>query len=170
MIQVILSHLLTLNCEVFFSFFFLGRLHSQILGALKEFYIIKQSPCNWETTACQNVALTVFHTEKNMSPCVKNSQNHTYMFLCSPIPGTRFEKQGKLICLTVFFLLNLMIFSLRLDTNDAHQCNSDSFPRMVIYFENYISTHSCLPIAWRLFYNVRNFHGPRVWEHSVSNN
>ena len=30
--------------------------------------------------------------------------------------------------------------------------------------QNYILTHSCLPIARRLFYNVRKFHGPRIWE------
>ena len=35
------------------------------------------------------------HT-KYMSPCVENSQNHTLIFRFSPIPGRRFEKQGKL--------------------------------------------------------------------------
>ena len=35
------------------------------------------------------------HT-KYMSPCVENSQNHTLMFRFSPIPGRKFEKQGKL--------------------------------------------------------------------------
>ena len=44
----------------------------------------------------QNVALTVFHSQKNMSPCMENSQNHTLIFCCSPFPGRRFEKQGKL--------------------------------------------------------------------------
>ena len=33
---------------------------------------------------------------KYMSPCVENSKNHTLMFCCPPIPGRRFEKQGKL--------------------------------------------------------------------------
>ena len=35
------------------------------------------------------------HT-KYMSSSVENSHNHTLMFCCPPIPGRRFEKQGKL--------------------------------------------------------------------------
>ena len=37
-----------------------------------------------------------FPNTKYMSPCMESSQNHTLMFCCSPIPGRRFEKQGKL--------------------------------------------------------------------------
>ena len=56
-------------------------------------HIIEQSPHDWETTVCQNEVLTIFHTQ---NICMENSQNHTLMFCCSPIPGRRLEKQGKL--------------------------------------------------------------------------
>ena len=75
------------------------------------------------------------------------------------------------ICHTVF--LHFMTFSLPLETNDALQCSSDSFSRMVIYIlcvencQNYISTHSCLSIEGRLFYNVRKFHGLRISECNI---
>ena len=114
------------------------------------------------------------HT-KYMSPCVENCQNHTLMFCCSLIPGRRFEKKSKLmghICPTVFSL-HFITFSAPLETIDALQCNSDSFPLMVICilcvenFQNYIWTHSCLPIAGRLFYIVRKFHWPRIWECNI---
>ena len=64
------------------------------------------------------------------------------------------------ICPTV--VLHFMTFSPRLETNVALQSSSDSFPHMVIYIlfvdncQTYISTHCCLPIAGRLFYNVRD--------------
>ena len=66
--------------------------------------------------------------------------------------------------------LHFMTFSPRLETNVALQCTSDSFPHMVIYIlcvencQNYISMHSCLPFAGRLFYNVSRLHGPRISE------
>ena len=69
----------------------------------------------------------------------------------------------------IVFLL-FMTFFQQLETSDALQCSSDSFPRMVIYIlcvencQNYILTHSCLPIAGRLFCNVRKFHGLRISE------
>ena len=68
------------------------------------------------------------------------------------------------ICPTVF--LHFMTFFLRLQTKVALQCSSDSFPHMVIYIlsvdncQNYILTHSCLPIAGRLFYNGKNCMDP----------
>ena len=37
-----------------------------------------------------------FSHTKYLSSCMKNSQNHTLMFCCSPILGRRFEKQRKL--------------------------------------------------------------------------
>ena len=37
-----------------------------------------------------------FSHTKYMSSCVENSQNHTLMFCCSPIPRRRFEKRRKL--------------------------------------------------------------------------
>ena len=70
------------------------------------------------------------------------------------------------ICPTVF--LHFMTFSPRLETNVALQCSSDSFPRMVMYmlcveyYQSYISTHICRPIAGRLFYNVRQVKGPNL--------
>ena len=54
-------------------------------------------------------------------------------------------------------------------TNDSLQCSSDSFPCIVIYIlcvencQNYILNHCGLPIAVRLFYNVREFHGPTIF-------
>ena len=75
------------------------------------------------------------------------------------------------ICPTVF--IHFMAFSPRLETSDALQYSSDSFSRMVIYIlcvencHNYILTHSCLPIAGRLFYNVRKFHGLRISECNI---
>ena len=73
---------------------------------------------------------------------------------------------------TVF--LHFMTFSPPLETNNALQCSSDSFPSMVIYIlcvencQNYILTHSCLPFAERLFYNVRTFHGLRISECNIA--
>ena len=37
-----------------------------------------------------------FPRTKYTSSCVANSQNLTFMFHCSLIPGRRFEKQGKI--------------------------------------------------------------------------
>ena len=42
----------------------------------------------------------------------------------------------------------------------------------ILYVENcqsYILTHSCLPIAGRLFYNVKTFHGPGISECNLCN-
>ena len=72
------------------------------------------------------------------------------------------------ICPTDF--QHFLTFSPRLETNNALQCSSDSFPQMVIYIlcvencQNSISAHSCLPMAGRLFFNVRKFHAPRISE------
>ena len=56
-----------------------------------------------------------------MSPCVENSQNHTLMFCCSPIPGRRFEKLGKLWYRFVpyFFYILFTRKSLRWGTSDS---------------------------------------------------
>ena len=75
---------------------------------------------------------------------MENSQNPTLMFRCSPIPG-------------------------------SEQKSSKGFPHMLIYnscvenYQNYILTHSCLPITGRLFYNVRKLHWPRIWEFNLRN-
>ena len=64
-------------------------------------------------------------------------------------------------------------FSPGLENNKTSECGSKSFPRMmtyILYVENcqsYILTHSCLPIAGRLFYNVRKPHGARVLECNI---
>ena len=109
-----------------------------------------------------------------MSSCVENSQNYTLMFHCSPIPGKRFEKQGKLWDRFVpQFFHHFMTFSPWLETNVALQCSSDSFSHMLIYIlclencQNYISMHSCLPIVGRLFYNMRKLHWSRIWEFNL---
>ena len=58
--------------------------------------IIEQSPHNWETTVCQNVTLTDFYTQNICHYAWQTLKNNTLIFCCSPIPGRRFEKQGKL--------------------------------------------------------------------------
>ena len=60
-------------------------------GSMKLFHILEQSPYNWSKYSSDS-----FPHTKYMSQCLENSQNHTLMFCCSPIPGRRFEKQGKL--------------------------------------------------------------------------
>ena len=91
------------------------------------------------------------------------------MFCCSPIPGRWSEKQENLWDKFVpQFFLHFMTFSSRLETNVALQCSSDSFAYIVINIlcvdicQNYILTHSCLPMAGRLFYYTRKLHGPRI--------
>ena len=101
-IQVILSHLLTLNCEVLFLLLF-RQVALSDPGCIKRISHFKTYSLQLGDNCVSKCSSDSFPHKKNMSPCVKNSQNHTYMFLCSPIPGTRFEKQGKLSCLTVFF-------------------------------------------------------------------
>ena len=50
------------------------------------------------------------------------------------------------------------------------KCGSERVPRMMTYMlcvencQSYMMTQSCLPIAGRLFYIVRKFHGPRISE------
>ena len=54
--------------------------------------------------------------------------------------------------------------------NVASKCGFESFPRMMTHIlcvencQSYILTHSFLPIAGRLFYNMRKFHGPKISE------
>ena len=89
-------------------------------------------------------------------------------------PGENVQKARKAVgqIYPIIFLL-FMTFSPRLETNNTLQCSSDSFPRLGTYIlcvenlQNYISTHSCLPIAGRLFQNVRKFHGPRISEYNI---
>ena len=65
-------------------------------------------------------------------------------------------------------------FSPRLENNKSSKCGSENFPRMLTYIlcvencQNNILTHSCLPIAGTLFYIVRHFHAPRIWECTIS--
>ena len=60
--------------------------------------------------------------------------------------------------------LHVMTLLSRLETNDVLQYSYDSFPQMVIYIlyvencQNNIWAQSCLPIAGRLFFNVRKLH------------
>ena len=84
---------------------------------------------------CQNVALTVFH---------KLSEPHFDVSLFSN-PGEKVLKTRKTmgqICPTLF--LHLFTFSPPLEIDDALQCSSDNFPRIVMYIlcvencQNYI--------------------------------
>ena len=58
----------------------------------------------------------------------------------------------------------------RIGVQQTSKCGSESSRRMMTYIfclencEGYILTHSCLPIVGTLFYNVRKFYGPRIWE------
>jgi hypothetical protein len=74
----------------------------------------------------QNVVLAFFPHTKYMSQCVENSQNHTLLLRFSPIPGRRFEKQGKLWD-KVF--LAFQTFSPGLEKKEATKCGSENFPR-----------------------------------------
>ena len=119
------------------------------------------SPCNYFRAFSLALRSHDKIPASNWSSCMENSQNPTLMFCCSPVPKIRFEKQQKLSDRFVpQFFVHFMTFFPRLETNDALQCSYDSFPHLVIYIlcvencQNYIVTHSCLPIAGRQFYNV----------------
>ena len=101
----------------------------------------------------------------------KLSEPHFDVWLFSN-PGEKVQKARKAlgqICPMICLLF--MTSSPRLETNDTLQCSSDSFPCMVKYIlcvkNCQISTHSCLPIAGRLFQNGRKFHGPRISEYNL---
>ena len=122
--------------------------------------------CNWETNLCQIVAVPVF-THKiyvTMHGKLSTTQFDVSLF-SNPVEKVwQARNTMGMICPTLF--LHFMTFSQQLETNYALQCSSDSFPRMVIYIlfvencQNYILTHSCLPIAGRMFYYVRFFRDP----------
>ena len=102
----------------------------------------------------------IFPHTKYMSRCVENSQNHTLLLRFSPIPGRRFEKQGKLCPIWDKVFLAFQTFSPGLEKNEATKCGSENFPRTVTYIlcvekcQNHILMHSCLPIPGRPFKNV----------------
>ena len=70
--------------------------------------------------------------------------------------------------------LAFQTFSPGLENSETSKCDSESFPGMVTYIlcmencQSYILTHSCLPIAGRLFYNVTKFHGPMISEWNLT--
>ena len=111
-----------------------------------------------------------FSHTKYTSSWVENFENHTLMFCCSPIPGRRFEKKGKL---WDRFVPQILFFPFPSNWRPTLLCNVD-LTHMVMYIlcvkncQNYILTHSCLPIAEILFYNVRKMHEPRISECNVS--
>ena len=82
------------------------------------------------------------------------------------------RKTSRRICPIVLLLFKT--FSPLLENNYPLKWSSDSFSHMVTYMgcvencRNYILTQSCLPIAGRLFYNVRNFHVPMVWKCNIT--
>ena len=72
------------------------------------------------------------------------------------------------ICPVVYFAFQT--FSPGFKNNKTSKFGSESFPHMMTYMlrvencQSNILSHSCLPIAGRLFYNVRKFHRPTIWE------
>ena len=103
------------------------------------------------------------HT-KYTSPRTEHSQNHTLMFDFSPIPGRRFEKQGKLwknLSHSFPCFSNLLP---GLEKNETSMCGSESFPCMVTYIfcvencQNYMAMAAwkdfkkCLKASWRRCY------------------
>ena len=145
------------------------KLHSQILGQWNFLTINNVSP-QLVINSVSKCSSDRFSNTKFESSCVKKSQNHTLMFCCAPILGKRFEKQENYG--TDFHFITI---STQMETKDALQCSFDSFPHMVKYIlclENYQNnnwTHSCLQIVGRLFYNVKKWHGPRIWECHLRN-
>ena len=136
-------------------------------------HIIEQSPRNWKTIMRWNVVLTIFHTQIFIIMCGKLSELHCKATLVSN-SGEKVMKWRKTVrqtCPIVF--LAFQTFSQGLENNKTSKCCSESFPRMVTYFYvcgklSYLHlTHSCLPMAGRLFYNVRKCHGPRISECNI---
>ena len=125
---------------------------------------IERYPCH-----CGNVALTVFHTQ--------NIHHHMWKTVRTTLQcivglqwrgeGHEMEKNCGKICLKVF--LAIQTFSPGLENNETSKCGFECFPCIGTYIlcvencQSYISTHSCLPIPGRLFYNVRQFYEPRIW-------
>ena len=102
-------------------------------GSMKFSPIIEQSSRDWETTVCQYVALTVSHTQIHVIMSRKLSEPHLEVLLFSN-PGEKVwnaKETMEQICPT--FFLHFMTFSPQLETNNALQCRSDSFPHMVLY-------------------------------------
>ena len=140
---------------------------------MKFSHIIEQFPRDWETTVCQNVSLTVFHIKSICHPACKTLSTKLWCFvvLQSWSEGWKARITMGQICFTVF--LHFMTISPLLETNDGLRFSSECFPRMVIYilcieiFQKLISTHSFIPIAGRLFYNLRKLQGPRIWECNI---
>ena len=141
--------LIVFSCFAYGAFMMYCRFWCTLNSLFHEIVIHSRTVCsrlgdNYASKCSSNN----FQHTTYMSPCLENCQNHTLMFGCNPIPGIRFKK--------LVFLL-FMTFSPQLETNNTLQCSSDSFPRMVTYIlcvencQNYIWTHSCLPIAGRLF-------------------
>ena len=93
----------------------------------------------------RNVVLTILYTQKIYHHAWK-----TVITTLKYIVGLQLRGEGH-------------VMEKNCGTNLSH-----SFPRMVTYIlcvencQSYILTHSSLPIAGRLFYNVRKFHGPRI--------
>ena len=114
-----------------------------------------------------NVVLTILDT--------KNIYHHVWKTVRSKIQctvGLQSWGEGHKICPIVF--LAFQTFSPELENKETSKYGSESFPYMVTYIlcvencQNFILTHSCLPIAGKLFYNVKKFHGPRIWECNIN--
>ena len=130
-------------------------------------HIIEQSPCNWETTMNQNVVLKIFHRQqKNIYLCGKLSELHYNALLVSNHGEKVMKWRKKLGQIGPIAFIAVKTFSLGLENNETSKCGSESFPRLRTYIlcvencQTHILTNSCLPMAGRLFYNVRKFRDP----------
>ena len=142
-------------------------------------HISEQCPHNWETTMRPNVVLTIFHTQNICHLAWKTVRTTLWCLVVHIVPelsegtwlsslnvmhffvsncGEKVMKRRKTmgqICPIVF--RDFLTLTPGLENNKTSKCGSESFPRMVTYIlcvengQNYISMHSCLPIAERLF-------------------
>ena len=121
----------------------------------------------------QNVVLTIFHTQ-NIDHHVWTTVRTTLQCIGGLQLGGEGHKMEKIYGtnLPIVFLA-FQAFSSGLENNKISNCDSKSFSCMVEYIlcvkicQSKILTHSCLPIAGRLFYNVRTLHGPRILECNI---
>ena len=135
-------------------------------GSMKFCHIIEQSPCDWESTVCQNVALTVFHTQNISHHAWKTLRITLWCFAVLQSRGKGLkskENYGRDFSPSVSPFHDILP---RLETKAALQCSSDIFPRMLIYIfcvencQNYILTHSCLPLQGDCSIMWENFMDP----------
>ena len=148
-------------------------LHSHILGAWKCLTLWNSVPAIGRQLF-KEMLFWQFSTHKIYATVRGKLSELHYNALLVSNRGEKVMKRRKTmgqICPIVFRAFQT--FSPRLENNESSKCGSENFPRMVTYIlcvencQNNILTHSCLPIAGTLFYNVRHFHAPRIWECNI---